>query len=198
MRWGPVGCKCRLLESECQFCASPAIQWGARVPASDLFCALSRCLASTGAAPEWRLSSILLITIVICAAAIECASPAMPHCRSPQRRKERAKARAQYVRPCPEGYGHVLTRSCVLPQAKVVVKSLEVHADLNLVAGRPFHHLWQTALAAGDQKALVLSRVAGRAKHHWPALRCPGKWADIAPFRPSSTLGPSGCVWRRG
>ena len=116
----------------------------------------------------------------------------MPHSRSPAKaliRRERAVER-NYLQWVPTGAKWVLASTSIAPAAKVVVRSMAVHAAHDVLSGCAHHHARVSTNSArpslSDAEARAaqsLHRAANRAKHSVGATPlftgCPS-WVDLA------------------
>ena len=101
----------------------------------------------------------------------------MVHLHSPvalERRRRRARERGFLCPKLSPDKIHILVDSLVAKDAKVVVKSLELHASHDAATGTPHHHgrlASRAALPPSDElnEATRIHRQAGRAKHGFGA-----------------------------
>ncbi len=105
-----------------------------------------------------------------------------------ERRRTRARNRGFIRQRCSSDRVCILVDSCIAKQAKVVVKSMELHATHDAATGTPHHHARlasRAALAPSREleDATQIHRQAGRAKHGVGAFAIAAKsgtaWADF-------------------
>ncbi len=96
-----------------------------------------------------RVAAAIVALFVLVFIAIHLWPSVMSHSRSPAAaavRRERA-VRCVLIYSVPAGRTHILVASVVDPRAKVVAKSLELHAFRNDIARNNFHFVKQAAIA---------------------------------------------------
>ena len=117
-------------------------------------------------------------SFVLFAAAVAASCGAMPHVRSSAARAARAARAAErgYVRSVSQGSKLIAVQSAVAPRVRVMAAAVEEHRRLDVLSGRPHHHLSLAAVAA--RPALSTARACMPLRACFWRLRAPPREKD--------------------